>query len=313
MTGEAVVDGKPGLLLIVEKYPWANTLEATRGVEEAIKEIQIGLPEMKIDPTIFRPADFIETAFHNLKSALLLGCLLVAVIIAAFLFEWRTALISLLAIPLSLVAGILVLYYTGSTLNTMILAGFVIAIGVVVDDAIIDVENIVRRLRECRKKGIKKSTARIILEASLEVRQAIIHATLIDVVVLIPIFFIGGLSGEFFQPLAVSYGLAVMASMVVVLTVTPALCYIFLRNAPIEHREPIFVRWLHKIYAPVLSRIINRPAPVFIATGLVMALGIAIIPLLGESLFPELKSATSFPTVLRSLAPRSLKNGESSR
>ena len=102
---------------------------------------------MKIDPTIFRPADFIETAFHNLKSALLLGCLLVAVIIAAFLFEWRTALISLLAIPLSLVAGILVLYYTGSTLNTMILAGFVIAIGVVVDDAIIDVENIVRRLR----------------------------------------------------------------------------------------------------------------------------------------------------------------------
>ena len=110
-------------------------------------------------------------------------------IIAAFLFEWRTAIISLLAIPLSLMAGVLVLYYTGSTLNTMILAGFVIAIGVVVDDAIIDVENIVRRLRECRKKGIKKSTARIILEASLEVRQAIIHATLIDVVVLIPDLF----------------------------------------------------------------------------------------------------------------------------
>ena len=101
-----------------------------------------------------------------------------------------------------------------------------------------------------RKKGIKKSTARIILEASLEVRQAIIHATLIDVVVLIPIFFIGGLSGAFFQPLAISYGLAVMASMVVALTVTPALCYIFLRNAPIEHREPIFVRWLHHIYRP---------------------------------------------------------------
>src|SRR5205814_9278292 len=158
VTGEAIINGKPGLLLIVEKYPWANTLEATRGVEEAIKEIQIGLPTLKIDPTIFRPADFIETAFHNLKSALLLGCALLAVIIVAFLFEWRTALISLLAIPLSLVTGILVLYYTGSTLNTMILAGFVIAIGVVVDDAIIDVENIVRRLRESRKQGIKKST-----------------------------------------------------------------------------------------------------------------------------------------------------------
>ena len=176
----------PACCSIVEKYPWANTLEATKGVEDALEELQPGLPEMKIDPTIFRPADFIEVAFHNLQTALLLGCLLVAVIIVAFLFEWRTALISLLAIPLSLMAGFLVLYYTGSTLNTMILAGFVIAIGVVVDDAIIDVENIVRRLRQYRNEGIKKSTARIILEASLEVRQAIIHATLIDVVVLIP-------------------------------------------------------------------------------------------------------------------------------
>jgi CzcA family heavy metal efflux pump len=289
VTGEAIIDGKPGLLLIVEKYPWANTLEATRGVEDAIKEIQIGLPEMKIDPTIFRPADFIETAFHNLQSALLLGCLLVAAIIVTFLFEWRTALISLLAIPLSLVAGILVLYYTGSTLNTMILAGFVIAIGVVVDDAIIDVENIVRRLRQYRKEGVKRSTARIILEASLEVRQAIIHATLIDVVVLIPIFFIGGLSGAFFQPLAVSYGLAVMASLVVALTVTPALCYILLRDAAIEHHEPIFVRWLHRLYEPILAHIISHPRGIFTATAYLMILGFGLVPLLGESLFPEFK------------------------
>ena len=289
LIGDAVVNGGPGLLLIVEKYPWANTLEATKGVEDAIEELKPGLPELQIDSTIFRPADFIEVAFHNLKLALLLGCALVAAIIAAFLFEWRTALISLLAIPLSLMAGLLVLYFAGATLNTMILAGFVIAIGVVVDDAIIDVENIVRRLREYRQQGIKRSTARIILEASLEVRQAIIHATLIDVVVLIPIFFIGGLSGAFFQPLAVSYGLAVLASMVVALTITPALCYIFLRNAPIEHREPIFVRWLHCIYGPVLSRIIRRPGPVFAATALVMLVGLAVLPLLGESLFPEFK------------------------
>ena len=125
-------------------------------------------------------------------------------------------------------AGALVLYLRGVTINTMILAGFVIAIGVVVDDAIIDVENIVRRLRQYRKEGRNISTARIILEASLEVRQAIIHATLIDAVVLIPIFFIGGLSGAFFQPLAVGYGLAVLASMFVALTVTPALCLILL-------------------------------------------------------------------------------------
>ncbi len=289
MIGDAVIDGGPGLLLIVEKYPWANTLEATRGVEAAIKEIQVGLPQLKIDPTIFRPAGFIEVAFHNLQTALLLGCALVAVIIIAFLFEWRTALISLLAIPLSLTAGVLVLYFAGGTLNTMILAGFVIAIGVVVDDAIIDVENILRRLRQSRNEGVKKSTARIILEASLEVRQSIIHATLIDVVVLIPIFFLGGLSGAFFQPLAVAYGLAVMASMVVALTVTPALCYVLLRNASIEHHKPIFVRWLHRIYEPVLARIIHKPAAIFAATASIMILGFAIIPLLGESLLPDFK------------------------
>ena len=185
------------------------------------------------------------------------------------------------------------LYLRGGTINTMILAGFVIAIGVVVDDAIIDVENIVRRLRQARKEGAQlgstKSTARIILEASLEVRQAIIHATLIDAVVLLPIFFMGGLSGAFFQPLAVSYGLAVMASMFVALTVTPALCLILLAHAPIERHEAPLVHWLQRIYAPVLARIIKRPGPVFAATGAVMLVGVAVLPLLGESLFPEFK------------------------
>ncbi len=287
--GDAVINGGPGLMLVMQKYPWANTLETTRGVEAALDELRPGLPGLQIDSTIFRPADYIQLAFDNLTRALLFGCLLVMIVIAAFLFEWRTALISLLAIPLSLMAGALVLYAQGAALNTMILAGFVIAIGVVVDDAIIDVENIVRRLRQYRKEGVKKSTARIILEASLEVRQAIIHATLIDVVVLIPIFFIGGLSGAFFQPLAVSYGLAVMASMVVALTVTPALCYILLANAKIEQRESPLVNWLHRIYEPMLARIIARPRPVFFATGLVMLIGIGVLPLLGESLFPEFK------------------------
>ena len=153
LIGDAVINDGPGLMLVVEKYPWANTLEATKGVEDALNELRPGLPGIEIDPTIFRPADFIEVAFDNLTRALLLGCLLVMVVLGAFLFEWRTALISLVAIPLSLVAGVLVLYLRGSTLNTMILAGFVIAIGVVVDDAIIDVENIVRRLRQYRKEG----------------------------------------------------------------------------------------------------------------------------------------------------------------
>jgi CzcA family heavy metal efflux pump len=289
LIGDAVVNGGSGLMLVVEKYPWANTLQVTKGVEDALDELKPGLPGLEMDPSIFRPADFIQVALDNLTRALILGCLLVMVVLAAFLFEWRTALISLVAIPVSLVAGALVLYLSGATINTMILAGFVIAIGVVVDDAIIDVENIVRRLRQYRKAGTTKSTASIILEASLEVRQAIIHATLIDAVVLIPIFFIGGVSGAFFQPLAVAYGLAVLASMFVALTVTPVLCLLLLSRAQIERHEPPLVVRLQRLYDSVLGRIIQRPRPVFVTTALVMLVGLAVLPLLGESLFPHFK------------------------
>lgn len=190
LIGDAVVNDGPGLLLVVEKYPWANTLEVTRAVDRALDQLRPGLTGIEIDPTIFRPATFIQTAVDNLTRAMLLGCGLVILVIAAFLFEWRTAVISMIAIPLSLCAGGLVLYLRGGTINTMILAGFIIALGVVVDDAIIDVENIVRRLRQHRKEGSNRSMGRIVLEASLEVRQAIIHATLIDAVVLLPIFFL---------------------------------------------------------------------------------------------------------------------------
>ena len=287
--GDAVINAGPGLLLVVEKFPSANTLEVTNGIESALDELRPGLPGIDMDSTIFRPADFIQVALDNLTRALLIGCILVMVVLAAFLFEWRTAVISLVAIPLSLMAGALVLYLRGGTINTMILAGFVIAIGVVVDDAIIDVENIIRRLRQYRKEGIAKSTASVVLEASLEVRQAIIHATLIDAVVLIPIFFLGGVSGAFFKPLAISYGLAVLASMFVALTVTPAMCLLLLKNVPIEHRQQPVVTWLQRVYDRVLWPIIQHPRPVFIATGVVMLIGIIVAPLLGESLFPEFK------------------------
>jgi Cu/Ag efflux pump CusA len=153
LIGDAIINDGPGLMLVVEKFPWANTLDVTRGVEDALASLRPGLPGIEMDSTIFRPADFIQLALDNLMRALILGCILVMLVIVAFLFEWRTALISLIAIPLSLVAAALVLYLRGGTINTMILAGFVIAIGVVVDDAIIDVENIVRRLRQARKEG----------------------------------------------------------------------------------------------------------------------------------------------------------------
>jgi len=289
LVGDAVVNNKQGLLLVVTKLPWGNTLQVTDGVQKAIEEMQPGLPTITFDTHVFRAADFIDTAIHNLTRALLLGSLLVVVILLLFLFSWRSAVISLVAIPLSLLAALLVLYHRGATINTMILAGLVIAVGVVVDDAIIDIENIVRRLRQARLEGSNTSTARIVLEGSLEVRSAIVYATLIDVTTLIPVLFMTGLSGSFFRPLAVSYGLAVLASMVVALTVTPALALILLRNTPVERRQSPLVLWLHHAYERVLARIVRSPRPAYVTVGVILLAGAVILPRLGESLFPQFK------------------------
>src|SRR5437763_13244309 len=223
LIGDAIIDGRPGLLLVVEKLPWANSLQMTAGVERALKELQPGLPGIRFDTKVFQQADFVKLAIANLTQALVLGFLLVVVILALFLFEWRVALISLLTIPLSLVATLLVLHWRGTTINTMTLAGLVIALGAVVDDAIIDVENIVRRLREERAGGGTRPTAAVVLEASLEVRSPIIYATLIIVVASVPVLLLDGLTGAFFRPLALSYTLATVALLLVALTLTPAL------------------------------------------------------------------------------------------
>ncbi len=289
LIGDAIINDGPGLMLIVEKFPWANTLDVTRGVEAALDEMRPGLTGIEMDSTIFRPADFIELALRNLTATLLLGSALVFLVLLAFLYDWRTALISLVAIPLSLMAAGLVLYLTGATINTMILAGFVIAVGVVVDDAIIDIENISRRLRQYRAEGSDRSTASIILESSLEVRGAIIYATLIDVVALLPVLFIEGLSGAFFRPLAVAYGLAVLASLVVALTVTPALGLILLARAPMERRRSPIADRLRAAYAGVLARIVRSARPAFGIVALAAVLGVVVIPQLGSSLFPEFK------------------------
>ena len=289
MIGNAVVNDGEGIMLIVEKFPWANTLDVTRGIEEAMAELKPGMPGIAVDSTIFRPASFIDQALGNLSNALLLGSILVFAVLILFLFEWRTALISLVAIPLSLMAAAMVLYVRDVTINTMILAGFVISVGVVVDDAIIDIENITRRLRQARLEGSTQSTASIILESSLEVRSAIVYATLIDVVAVAPVFFIQGLSGAFFQPLVISYGLAVLASLLVALTVTPAMAYILLRNAPIERsRSPISQR-LQDAYAGLIARILRTTRPAFVAVAAISLAGVAIWPQLGTSLLPDFK------------------------
>jgi CzcA family heavy metal efflux pump len=289
LIGDAVINDGPGLMLIVEKFPWANTLDVTRGVEAAIDELRPGLSGIEIDTTIFRPATFIETALENLTLALLLGSILVVLVLILFLFEWRTALISMVAIPTSLMAAALVLNAFGTTINTMVLAGFVISVGVVVDDAIIDVENIVRRLRQHRREGSTRSTAAVVIEASLEVRSAIIYATLIDVVAVTPVFFVEGLSGAFFQPLVISYALAIMASMVVALTLTPALAYLLLHRAAIERHESPVAERLRRAYQGLLARIIQTPRPAYLAVGSIMLAGVIVAPQLGQSLLPDFK------------------------
>ena len=291
--GEGVVNGGPGLLLIVQKYRGANTMEVTEGVDDALRELKAGLPGIDIDAEIFRPATFIEQSIDNLTTAMIIGIALVMLIIFAFLFEWRTAFISLIAIPLSLIAAILVLDLRDATINVMVLAGLVVAIGVVVDDAIIDVENIVRRLRQAAAEGREVSTFSVVLEASVEVRTAITYATVINIVAIVPVLFLTGLSGSFFQPLVLSYALAVAVSMAVALMVTPALCYMMLsralRRGSLRTSEGAVLRVLKAGYGAALSRIIRRPAPAaFVAIACTVA-GLAIYPTLGSQLLPNFK------------------------
>ena len=289
LIGDAIIDGKPGLLLVVEKLPWANSLQMTAGVDQALKELQPGLPGITFDTHVFQQADFVKLAIANLTQALVIGFILVVVILALFLFEWRVALISLLTIPLSLIATMLVLYWQGATINTMTLAGLVIALGAVVDDAIIDVENITRRLRAERLAGGGRPTREVILSACLEVRSPIVYATFIVVAASIPVFLLTGLTGAFFRPLAISYTLAIAASMAVALTVTPALSLLMLRGARIERRKSPLVGWLQKGYTAGLRRIVVRPVAAYLTFALVTVVGIGIYPHLGQSLFPGFK------------------------
>ena len=287
--GDAVINDEPGLLLIVEKYPWGNTLEVTRNVEAALEALRPGLKGLDIDPTIFRPATFIERSLHNLTHAMLIGCLFVVVILVAFLFDWRTSLISLTAIPLSLVAAALVLYYTGATLNTMVIAGLVIALGEVVDDAIIDVENILRRLTLNRSLDKPLPPYEVVLQASLEVRSAVVYASLIVTLVFVPVLFLDGLAGSFFRPLAVTYILAIMASLLVALTVTPALSLMLLPNAKERRHDAPLTRVLKRMYGAVLPLFMHRPKSALAVIVLMFGLTGYAVTTLGEEFLPNFK------------------------
>jgi CzcA family heavy metal efflux pump len=286
--GDAVINSGPGLMLIVEKQLGANTLTVTRGVEQALEQMKPALGGVAVDPTIFRPATFIEMSLHNLSRALLVGCLLVILVLTVFLADWRTALISSIAIPLSLLAAGLLLHYRGGTLDTMVLAGLVIALGEVVDDAIIDVENIVRRLRLNRVAEHPQPAMRVVLEASMEVRSAVLYGSLIVVIVFVPVFMLDGLAGAFFRPLALSYVLAILASLVVALTITPALALLLLPKH-LDRQESRLVRWLKARYRSMLPVFVDRPKTALGSLAGLLFVTALTVPFLGEEFLPSFR------------------------
>ncbi len=259
LIGDAVINDGDGILLIVEKQPWGNTLDVTTGVEKVLEEMKPALPGVIIDSTIFRPATFIQLSIDHLTEALWLGCLLVVVVLALFLGDWRTTIISITAIPLSLAIALLLLRWRGETINTMILAGLIIALGEVVDDAIIDVENILRRMRQNALLANPLPKFKVVLDASLEVRSAVVYASVIIVLVFVPVFFLPGLAGTFFKPLALSYILAITASLVVALTLTPALSLMLLKVKSGAHRDALLSRGMKAIYRSILPVFARSP------------------------------------------------------
>ena len=290
LIGDALVrEGNGDLLLVVEKLPNANTLEVTRGLEAKIDAMRPGLGEVEFDTTIYRPASFIEAAIGNLTTALIIGAALVALVFGAFFFRWRTALIGIVAVPLSLVVAALVLWALGTTMNTIVLLGLVAALAIVVDDAVIGVDKVAQRLRQHRQEESGTSTASVILEATLEARSVTAYATLIVAAALLPIFFMTRLAGAFFPDVAGAFLLAVLASMVVALTVTPALAVLLLSRASSQSGEPPFTRWLQRGYEKALTRIVSRPRRVYVAAGAVLVAACAAAPFLSQSLLPTFK------------------------
>lgn len=293
LIGDAIIEDSPGLLLVIEKLPGVHTQEVTRRVEEAIAVLQPGMTGIEFDATLFRPATYLEMAIANLTNALLVGAVLVVVALLAFQWNRRVALISAAVIPLSLMASLLVIFQRGGTLNAIVLAGLVVAIGVIVDNSIVDVDHIARRLRQLRKEDGSQSAATIILVAAAEMRGTLFFATLIMLLVVLPVFFMEGLSGALIQPLAASYVVAVLVSMGVAIVVTPALSVILLSStsdAPLERRQSPLVAWLQRSYGQVLARIVQKARLVYIAAAVIVVAGVVALPFLGQlSLLPTFK------------------------
>ena len=288
--GDALVMGERGVILLVSSQFGANTMNVTRNVEAALNELSptFAAENITVNPRLFRPANFIEASIRNVDQSLLIGGILVAVVLFFFLLDWRTALISFTSIPLSLLAAVIVLDRCGVSLNTLTLGGFAIAIGVVVDDAVIDVENILRRVQENLTLAQPRPVFHVVLEASLEVRSAVVYATFIVALVFFPVLTLTGIQGKLFSPLATAFILAVFASLAAALTVTPALCLAMLsRTKPQE--EPKYVRWLKGQHRGWLEALSQRPRTVIVAALLMFLAAAATLPFFGGEFLPEFR------------------------
>lgn len=290
--GDASVNAKPAVVLAVQKQPGANTLELTNRIESELAGMQRTLPRgMKIHSDLFRQADFISIAIENVIAALRDGAVFVVIILFLFLWNLRATAISIVAIPLSLVVAIFAMKWLGITINTMSLGGMAIAIGALVDDAIIDVENVFRRLKENHHlpPDEQRPVLTVIFEASKEIRASIVNATLIIIVVFLPLFFLGGVEGRLLRPLGFAYVVSILASLFVAVTVTPVLCSYLLPNAKAvqDESESRVVTWLKRHYEVILERVLARPKHVLWGAVASLALTLAAVPLLGSSFLPE--------------------------
>ncbi len=286
--GEALINGKRGILINVSKQPWANTRTLTDDIEEALENLKSAFPSDLETVTVFRQADFIDLAIHNMLEALILGSILVIIILYFFLQNWRTAFISLTAIPLSILIAIIVLKWQGGTINTMTLGGLAIAIGEVVDDAIIDVENVFRRLKENKLLASPRPVFDVIVKASKEIRASVIYATFIIALVFLPILSLTGLEGKIFSPLAHSFIIAILASLAVALTVTPALCYLLLnKTESFNEKESTLIAWLKEKYTILLEKVMSNPKKVLYSSVVLFLISLLPLFFLGKSFLPE--------------------------
>jgi len=286
----AAINEESGVYLSVQGQLGANTHGVTLAVERALKELEPNLTaeHIKLHQGLFRPANFIEVAISGVRADILIGSVLVITILFLFLFNVRTAFISATAIPLSLLTAIVIMSYFNIGLNIMVLGGLAIALGEVVDDAIIDTENIFRRLRENRLLEHPLPTYQVVFNASMEVRTSVVYATFIVALVFLPLLTLGGVAGKLFAPLGLAYIAAIMASLFVALTLTPALCYLMLGNAELDEKDPPLIHMFKSVYVKVLMKVDAHYKVVIATSFILIAIGLGTLPLFKSQFIPAL-------------------------